>query len=151
VNVINRYQKNVPDCLPCIGYGADELHRCKPGKRYPLIEYGVTEAEALAYCRKLGYTWGGLYDIFNRVSCWCCPLQRIDELKKLRKHRPELWAKLQEMDARQPDHSPGYKDYLRVEDFERRFALEDKFPGIPTRKILKFMRDNNSQLNLLEV
>lgn len=103
------------------------MHRVKQGpQRYPLIEYGVTEADAIQYCRKLGYTWGGLYDIFKRVSCWCCPLQSIKDLRKLRKHRPELWAKLLEMDERQPAHSPGFKDYWRVDDFERRFANEDR-------------------------
>jgi hypothetical protein len=94
----------------------------------------MTEADALAYCRKLGYTWGGLYDIFNRVSCWCCPLQRIGELRKLRKYRPGLWAKLQEMDAQQPDHSPGYKDYWRVEELERRFLCEDMLTPLNNNK-----------------
>ena len=126
VDTIRRYDKTVDGCVPCIGYAADELHRVKTGKqRYPLIEYGVTEADAIEYCRKLGYTWGGLYDIFKRVSCWCCPLQSIKDLRKLRHHRPELWAKLLEMDARMPEHSPGFKDYWRAVDFERRFARED--------------------------
>ena len=41
VNCIKRYQKRtIEDCVPCIGYAADEMHRCKPGpQRYPLIEY----------------------------------------------------------------------------------------------------------------
>lgn len=55
-----------------VGIAADEAHRAK-GKRYPLVEWGVTEAEALAYCRARGYDWGGLYDRFDRVSCWCAP------------------------------------------------------------------------------
>ena len=46
-------------------------------------------------------------------------------LRKLRKHRPELWAKLLEMDARQPSNSPGFKDYWRSADFELRFSRED--------------------------
>lgn len=118
--------KQIKNAVDCVGIAADELHRVKPGnKRYPLIEYGVTEADAIEYCRKLGYTWGGLYDIFKRVSCWCCPLQSIKDLRKLRHHRPELWAKLLEMDARMPAHSPGFKDYWRAADFERRFARED--------------------------
>ena len=126
VYTIRRYEKTVDGCVPCIGYAADELHRVKAGKqRYPLIEYGVTEADAIEYCRKLGYTWGGLYDIFKRVSCWCCPLQSLKDLRKLRHHRPELWAKLLEMDARMPEYSPGYKNYWRAADFERRFARED--------------------------
>ena len=40
------------------------------------------------------------YEIYHRASCWCCPFQRIDELRKLRKHHPELWEKLLELDRR---------------------------------------------------
>jgi 3'-phosphoadenosine 5'-phosphosulfate sulfotransferase (PAPS reductase)/FAD synthetase len=77
----------------------------------------------LDYCYEQGYDWEGLYDIFKRVSCWCCPLQSLAELKKLRKHFPDLWKELREMDKRtwrkfNPDYS--------VEDLERRFADEDK-------------------------
>ena len=125
VQAIAKHERKVPDLVKCVGFASDELHRCKPGLRYPLIEYGVTEADAIEYCRKLGYTWGGLYDIFKRVSCWCCPLQSIKDLRKLRHHRPELWAKLLEMDARMPANSPGFKNYWRAADFERRFARED--------------------------
>ena len=123
---IDKHTRTIENLQQCVGFASDELHRIKKNnKRYPLIEYGVTEADALEYCRKLGYTWGGLYDIFKRVSCWCCPLQSIKDLRKLRHHRPELWANLLEMDARMPSHSPGFKDYWRAADFERRFARED--------------------------
>lgn len=82
-----------------VGIAADEAHRAK-GKRYPLVEWGVTEAEALAYCRARGYDWGGLYDRFDRVSCWCCPLQRLSDLRELRRSFPDLWELLRGMDAR---------------------------------------------------
>ena len=120
-------------------------------KRYPLIEYGITEADAIKYCRKLGYTWGGLYDIFNRVSCWCCPLQSIKDLRKLRKHRPELWAKLLEMDARQPSHSPGFKDYWRVQELEDRFGIEDRLAVIFPNKFVRLFSIQKKQRNLFEI
>lgn len=132
IRSIRRYEKTVPGCAPCIGYGADEQHRVKPGpQRYPLIEYGVTEAEALAYCRRLGYHWGGLYDIFRRVSCWRCPLQSLRDLRLLRKHRPELWAELLRMDAEMPEHNQGFKDYRSVSDLDARFAREDQQMRLP--------------------
>lgn len=139
---IDKITRKIKNLKPCIGYASDEMHRVKPGpQRYPLIEYGITEADAIKYCRDLGYTWGGLYDIFNRVSCWCCPLQSIKDLRKLRKHRPELWEKLLEMDARQPSNSPGFKDYWRVEDFERRFAREESYPSdIPAHVVRRMMK-----------
>ena len=72
-----------------IGIAADEARRCKD-LYYPLVEWGMTEADCLNYCYARGFDWGGLYKIFRRVSCWCCPLQPISELRKLRKHCPDL-------------------------------------------------------------
>lgn len=75
------------NALHYIGIAADEAHRCK-GEVYPLVEWGINEAEALKYCYDHGFDFGGLYNIYHRVSCWCCPLQRIGELRKLRCHHP---------------------------------------------------------------
>ena len=52
-----------------VGIAADEAHRCKD-LQYPLVEWGMTEADCLRYCKARGFDWGGLYDIFRRVSCW---------------------------------------------------------------------------------
>ena len=79
-----------------VGIAADEAWRCKD-ERYPLVEWGITEAQALQACYDRGFDFGGLYEIYHRASCWCCPFQRIDELRKLRKHHPELWEKLLEL------------------------------------------------------
>ena len=68
-----------------VGIAADEAWRCKD-ERYPLVEWGITEAQALQACYDRGFDFGGLYEIYHRASCWCCPFQRIDELRKLRKH-----------------------------------------------------------------
>ena len=88
--------KKEQNALHYIGIAADEAHRCKddPQNRYPLVEWGITEAQALQICYDRGFDFGGLYEIYHRASCWCCPLQRIDELRKLRTHHPELWARL---------------------------------------------------------
>lgn len=82
-----------------VGIAYDEQGRCK-GERYPLVEWGVTEAEALRYCYGKGFDWGGLYEVYHRCSCWCCPFQRIGELRKMRRHHPELWGRMLEMDRR---------------------------------------------------
>ncbi len=89
-----------------IGFAADETKRLQrkknqhPMKRYPLVEWGVTEAEALAACYRAGYTWAGLYEHFSRVSCWCCPLKNLKELRTLRELYPETWAELRRLDDR---------------------------------------------------
>ena len=90
--------------------------------RHPLYDWGVTEKQALQYCYDRGFDWGGLYEIFDRVSCWLCPLQGIKELRNLRKHFPELWAKMRVVDALTYYQ---YRADYSVEELERRFALED--------------------------
>ena len=79
-----------------MGIAADEPKRIK-SEHYPLVDWGITEKEALQICYDRGYDFGGLYQIYHRCSCWCCPLQGIGELRKLRQHHPELWERLQEM------------------------------------------------------
>lgn len=84
------------------GIAADEPHRVNNNVgrdiKYPLVDWEITEKDALAYCYSKGFDWGGLYQKFSRVSCWCCPLSRIGELKTLHDDFPNLWKKLQEMD-----------------------------------------------------
>jgi len=124
------------EVLEYIGIAADEAHRInrkcnqKDGARLPLVEWGMTEADCLAYCKERGYDWGGLYEIYRRASCWCCPFQRIDELRKLRHHHPELWGRLLDMDNRaRAMFGPGplgqFKQNWSVERLEERFARED--------------------------
>ena len=81
-----------------IGIAADEEKRIKD-KQYPLVEWAMTEKDCLAYCYKRGFGWGGLYDIFSHVSCWCCPLQSLSELRKLYEHFPHLWRQLEQWDS----------------------------------------------------
>ena len=128
---VNRLKKE-KNALHHIGIAADEAHRCKSDEhnRYPLVEWGITEAQALQICYNQGCDWGGLYAIYHRASCWCCPLQRIGELKKLRRHHPELWRRLLDMDNRaRAMFGPGplgqFKQNWSVARLEERFARED--------------------------
>lgn len=125
---VNRL-KGENNALHYVGIAADEAHRCK-GEQYPLVEWGITEAQALQICYDRGFDFGGLYRIYHRASCWCCPFQRIDELRKLRHHHPELWARLWDMDNRaRAQFGPGplgqFKKNWSVERLEQRFAHED--------------------------
>ena len=122
--------KQKQNALHYVGIAADEPARIK-GEQYPLVEWGITEREALQICYDHGYDWGGLYEIYHRCSCWCCPLQRISELKTLRHHHPELWQRLMELDKRaieQFGHNPlgQFKQNWTVEALEERFAKEDR-------------------------
>jgi len=129
---VAKLDKHNKDAVRYIGIAADEASRMtslnlavKDDCRYPLVDWGMTEDDCMAYCRDRGFDWGGLYDHFRRVSCFCCPLQPLRELRTLRKHFPDLWAQMLEWDANMPDHNQGFHHYQTVRDLERRFANED--------------------------
>lgn len=79
-----------------IGIAADEPKRVHDDI-YPLFEWGITEEQALKYCYRNGFDWGGLYKERSRLSCWICPMTRRKEFKLLYRDFPELWAKLKEL------------------------------------------------------
>lgn len=120
LDVIHEYRKNL-NCCFYIGIAAGEAHRAKDEK-YPLMEWGITELEALQYCYDKGFDWGGLYEIFNRVSCWLCPFQSLKSLKGLYKHRPELWTKLKDMDELVERKFRG----IGIIELEKRFNNEKR-------------------------
>lgn len=112
-----------------IGIAADEPKRIRE-EHYPLVDWGITEKDALQICYDRGYDWGGLYEIYHRCSCWCCPLQKIGELRKLRHHHPELWMRLRELDKRALEQFGNsalgqFKKGWTIEQLEQRFAAED--------------------------
>lgn len=133
--------KGEANTIRYVGIAADESHRCKQDKdkQYPLVEWGITEAQALQICYDRGFDWGGLYEIYNRCSCWCCPLQRIGELRKLRQHHPDLWRRLLDMDKRAiamfGDNPLGrFRKNWTVEQLDQRFAEEERQESILHRE-----------------
>jgi len=85
-----------------IGIAYDERNRIKKNNDgrnvvLPLVGWQMTENNCMDYCITMGYWWNGLYEKFNRVSCWCCPMSRIGELKVLHDEYPELWTELRVM------------------------------------------------------
>lgn len=133
-SVIQKFTKQL-DYKPYhyIAFAADETKRLKRKnsqnrmKRYPLIEWGITEAQALAGCYATGYTWNGLYEHFSRVSCWCCPLQSLKELRNLRTYYPEIWTMLRELDDRVISQFGWSHPYARFRPRESVRMLEVRF------------------------
>ena len=140
VRLMDRHKRQIAketgaEIVTCVGLAADEVHRTEraanQGQRWPLVEWGWTEADCLAYCKGLGYDWGVLYDHYDRVSCWCCPLQPIAELRTLWRYYPELWSKLLEW-QHEIDKNPKagrtrfFKDGRTIDDFGRQFMEEAK-------------------------
>lgn len=85
-----------------VGIAADETSRIekevKPYKLHILADLGMTEADCLAYCYEHGYDWMQdgvrLYDVLDRVSCWCCRNKNMKELRAIRDHLPDVWKRL---------------------------------------------------------
>ena len=103
----NRIVRSLKGTTECIGFTTDEFARANGSTiqkkkwivRYPLMEYGFSEKDALEYCRSLGYTWSGLYDVFDRVSCFCCPKAGKRRIKILRDEFPDLYKRYLDMDV----------------------------------------------------
>ncbi len=112
-------------CNKYVGLAADEAHRAAKYMRngishkvaFPLIDKGLTQKDTLAMCRSLGYDWGGMYDHWTRPSCYCCPLQPVEGLRKVRLLHPDLWA-----DMVRRGKGDRFKCGKPLEWWEERFA-----------------------------
>ena len=131
-DVVRRYLsklRKTHNIIQCIGLAADEGYRLERknnqniNHRHPLLEWGWVEADCLKYCYDRGYDWEGLYEIFKRVSCWCCPLRGLEELRKLWKCFPDLWDQLKNMDSRAWNQ---FRADYSVRDLELRFQFEEE-------------------------
>ncbi len=69
-----------------------------------------------------------LYDILDRVSCWCCCNKNLKELRNIRQYLPEYWEKLKHLQAQLERPMKGfYKGQPRgVFELDERFAREDR-------------------------
>jgi len=108
------------------GIAYDEKHRTEKNKgrniQYPLVNWHITEKQALEYCYNKGLDWEGLYEKMHRVSCWCCPLSRIGGLRVLYNEFPELWAELINMDKKS---FRRFRNDYSVEQLSEKFANEN--------------------------
>ncbi len=109
LTVLERYARGAEEY---IGIAADENRRIekdrKGDKVMPLVEWGMTEADCLAYCYERGFTWEEdagagpvrLYDVLDRVSCWCCCNKNLKELRNIKRFLPGYWKKLEDLQRR---------------------------------------------------
>lgn len=113
-----------------VGIAVDETKRLtkerKGDKIFPLAEWGMAESDCLKYCKSKGFDWleGGisLYDILDRVSCWCCANKNLKELKNIYRYLPEYWAKLKRLQERTDRPMKGQGK--SVHELEDRFRKE---------------------------
>lgn len=102
------YKKHFKDdeIIEYVGIAFDEPNRIKnnPNKKYPLVEWKMTEKDCLDYCYSKGYDWDEngieLYSILDRVSCWCCQNKNLKELKNIYLYLPQYWQRLRGLQSR---------------------------------------------------
>lgn len=127
--VLGHIRKTVPDTTnSVVEQGISTMSLCViilAGCLYGVGLNGpvMTISIVVTVCMAKGLDFGGVYELFDRVSCWCCPLQGLAELRNLRKFFPDLWKLLMEWDAR--TWRRFRKDYS-VEELEKRFAFEEE-------------------------
>lgn len=144
LKTLDSYCKN--DDIVYIAIASDETKRLKKerraNKRFPLAEWGVTEAECLQGCYNYGFTWSGLYEHLDRVSCMYCTNKNLKELRNIRQYHPDVWDKLKQM---QDKTDRPYKKGVTVHQLETRFELEDEYTkqglSIRSRAFFKVLRE----------
>lgn len=125
VRPIQAHIKTLGEFTEIVGIAADETKRIErktvAGKILPLVECGITEAQAFDVCRSRGLLSPGYNGGRERLGCWFCHNQRVGELKRLYYDYPELWDKLAKLDR---DSPVTFKPGKTLADFGRRFSLE---------------------------
>ena len=125
--ICNKYCEN---SYQYIGIAYDEKDRIKD-KICPLVEWKMTEKDYLEYCRQHGIKWiehtkNGdidLYDILDRVSCWCCSNKNLKELRNIYIYiyLPEYWEKLKELQLKT---ERPFKKNRTIFELEEKFKNE---------------------------
>ena len=118
------------------GIETDEFKRIhKPRKAYkllPLVEWGITEEQAQQGCDQAGYHWMegsvNLYEILDRVSCWCCANKNLSELRNMYQHLPVYWKKLRDLqDKTNRPFKGGGKSVYELEDRFKKEMFEKQY------------------------
>lgn len=139
LRALDKYAKS-KNAVVYIGLAADEVKRLEnleSYKRAPLAEFwNMTEAECLQYCYNHHFYWYEdtdseakkirLYDVLDRVSCWCCCNKNLKELRNIYNFLPEYWQRLRYLQFVLERPMKGYyKGQPRgVFELEDRFSKE---------------------------
>lgn len=131
---IKKYYKTLPDrnIVEYVGIAADETSRIQralgKGQVLPLVDMDITEADALSLCYQRGFNWEEngveLYDIMDRVSCWCCKNNNLRELKNMFLYLPDYWERLKSLQEKTSFPYKDYKNAKTVSELEERFRKE---------------------------
>lgn len=126
---LKKFYKSLGDVeiIEYVGIAADEPKRIK-GKVYPLVSWGMTEEDCMAYCKERGYYKSPCaYDHVKRMSCFLCPCTSNKNAKYLYDHRPELWKKIEEVEEKLQDQWMSWKGRDKDGNFVGTRFLKRKF------------------------
>jgi len=121
MDTIRKFYRSLNDEITeYIGIAYNERRRIKDKANvvYPLVEWKITEKQALEYCYSKGFDWEGLYNLVSRTSCYCCPLKSLQDLKNIYIHFPELWENIREMQRKSRNQ---FRQDYSVFDLEKKF------------------------------
>lgn len=67
----------------------------------PLQIWKVSSNRALSICLEEGFDCNGLFEMTDRVRCYCCPKQDATMLAYIRDNHPKEWEELLEIERKQ--------------------------------------------------
>lgn len=122
---LNNY---IGENITYIGLAADEQKRLlslEKHKKSPIAEWKMTEKDCLQYCYDNDFYWEEdgvrLYDLLDRVSCWCCRNKNLRELKNIYLYLPNYWERLKNIQSRITEPMKGNYSVFAL---EKRFDFE---------------------------
>lgn len=130
IQAINKYLAQLGNYVQYIGIAADEPSRVKEerNKVYPLVEWEMTEKDCLTYCYSKGWNWQEngveLYDVLDRVSCWCCTNKNLKELKNMYYYLPHYWNLLKALQSRIDRAFSGRYTVFQLEERFKREGMQ---------------------------
>lgn len=124
--ILDKYTK---DNYVYIGIACDELKRIErnknPLKLMPLVKWNMSEKDCLKYCYDKGYSWLEndieLYDILDRVSCWCCSNKNTKELRNYYTYLSNYFKELERLQSQ--TNRPFHKN-KSIFDYKEQFEKE---------------------------
>lgn len=130
IRTINKYTKSLNDEFTSyIGIAVDETKRLNKNRRgnkqehirYPLAEWGVTEAQAKSYLEEKGLL-NPLYENHKRLGCWFCGKASLNDIRIIYHDYPQYWSLLKKW---QLDSTAAFRPNCSIFDLEERFKNED--------------------------
>lgn len=147
---IRKYLNGIKEKILYLGIASNEVDRLKnikeDYKKCPLVEWGLTEEDCLKICYNSGFTWGGMYENLDRLSCKFCKNKNLKELRNIRKYYPEVWEELKEFQIKvQKPYRKERWGEVTIHELEKRFVLEDEWikagKSIKTKEFFNAVRE----------